>query len=52
MTTDLEEPWYKSIVRGIRETLNPPKLPPLELTSRPLDAAELGDCDRHRAALV
>jgi periplasmic protein TonB len=43
MSTDIEQPWFKSIVRGIRETLNPPKLPPLELTSRPLETAELGD---------
>jgi periplasmic protein TonB len=43
MSTDIEEPWYKSIVRGIREILNPPKLPPLELTSRPLESAEFGD---------
>ncbi len=43
MSTDIEEPWYKSIVRGIRETINPPKLPPLELTSRPLESANLGD---------
>jgi TonB family protein len=41
--TDLDEPWYKSVVRGIRETLNPPKLPPLELTSRPVEGASLGD---------
>jgi hypothetical protein len=46
MATDLEEPWYKSIVRGIRETLNPPKLPPLELTSRPLESADLGDLSK------
>lgn len=37
MTTNIEEPWFKSIFRGIRETLNPPKLPPLELTSRPVE---------------
>ncbi len=43
MSTDIEEPWYKSIVRGIRETLNPPKLPPLELTSRPIESAAMGD---------
>jgi hypothetical protein len=43
MSTDLEEPWYKSVVRSIREIINPPKLPPLELTSRPLESAELGD---------
>jgi TonB family protein len=45
-TTDLEEPWYKSIVRGIRETLHPPKLPPLELTSRPVEDAEMGDLSK------
>ncbi len=43
MSTDIEEPWYRSIGRGIRETINPPKLPPLELTSRPLESAHLGD---------
>ena len=39
-TVNLEEPWYKSIGQSIRETLNPPKLPPLELTSRPIEGAE------------
>ncbi len=40
--SNLEEPWYKSIVRGIRESLNPPKLPPLELTSRPVEGTNFG----------
>lgn len=43
MSIDIEEPWYKSIVRGIRETLNPPKLPPLELTSKPIEGASMGN---------
>ena len=43
LTADLEEPWFKSVIRNIREALNPPKLPPLELTSRPLESAELGN---------
>ena len=43
MSTDIEEPWYKSIVRSIREIISPPKLPPLELTSRPLESADFGD---------
>lgn len=43
MSTDLEEPWYKSIIRSIRETLNPPQLPPLEITSRPVESADFGD---------
>jgi protein TonB len=43
IASDLEEPWYKSIVRSIREAINPPKLPPLELTSRPVEGATMGD---------
>lgn len=43
MTTDLDEPWYKSIVRNIREALHPAQLPPLEVTSRPIENAEFGD---------
>jgi periplasmic protein TonB len=39
--TDLEEPWYKTIVGSIREALNPPKLPPLELTSRPVENLDI-----------
>src|SRR3954453_9829639 len=44
--SDLDEPWYKSIVRGVRELVNPPKLPPLELTSRPVEGADFGDLDK------
>lgn len=39
---DLQEPLYKSIVRRIRETLNPPELPPLELTSKPIEGVDMG----------
>jgi periplasmic protein TonB len=40
MSIDIEEPWFKSIFRSIREAVNPPKLPPLELTSKPVDTGE------------
>jgi TonB family protein len=40
---DIESPWYKSIVQSVREVFNPPKLPPLEVTSRPVEGASLGD---------
>jgi TonB family protein len=33
----IELPWYKSIVQGVKELINPPKLPPLEVTSKPVD---------------
>jgi protein TonB len=48
LSKDIEVPWYKSLVQGIRETLNPPKLPPLELTSRPWE----GDADDHLSRLM
>ena len=41
MTSDLEEPWYRSLVRSVRELINPPKLPPLVLTSRPIESVDL-----------
>lgn len=43
MSTNIEEPWYKTIVKGIRETISPPKLPPLEITSRPVENGDFGD---------
>jgi protein TonB len=37
----IELPWYKGIVQGIKDLINPPKLPPLELTSKPVDLPSL-----------
>jgi periplasmic protein TonB len=36
LLTQNDEPFYKSLIRQIKETINPPKLPPLELTSKPI----------------
>lgn len=38
---EVEEPWYKSFVRNIKETFNPPKLPPLEVTSKPVAVKDI-----------
>jgi TonB family protein len=44
----IELPWYKSIVRGVKDLINPPKLPPLEITSKPLDLGNpSADTDVH-----
>jgi TonB family protein len=43
ISTDLEEPWYRSIIRSVREALHPPALPPLEVTSRPVESSDFGD---------
>lgn len=41
LVTQLEEPWYRSLRQNIRELINPPKLPPLEVTSRPVEVKDL-----------
>jgi protein TonB len=46
IASDLEAPWYKSIVQGIREIISPPKLPPLELTSQPGESSYLGTANK------
>ena len=38
---DLDYPWYRTIFNGIKELVHPPKLPPLEVTSKPVDPREL-----------
>jgi TonB family protein len=41
LVNEVEEPWYKSFIRNIRETINPPKLPPLEVTSKPVAVKDI-----------
>ena len=44
-------PWYKSFVANIRELINPPKLPPLEVTSKPIPVKDIwGDSKNTRKA--
>jgi periplasmic protein TonB len=51
---DVEEPWWKSFVRNIRETVNPPELPPLEVTSKPVAVKDIwaGDGTRRKRSKV
>ncbi len=37
LTPSLDESWLKGAIRNFKEALNPPKLPPLEVTSRPVE---------------
>jgi TonB family protein len=41
LAPDMEEPWYSSLYRNIKEAINPPKLPPLELTSKPVAVKDI-----------
>jgi periplasmic protein TonB len=36
-----DEPWYRSFIQNVREAINPPKLPPLELTSKPVPVKDI-----------
>ena len=41
LAATVEEPWYKSLAQNIKDTLNPPKLPPLVLTSKPVAVKDI-----------
>ncbi|HEV3333873.1 MAG TPA: energy transducer TonB [Bryobacteraceae bacterium] len=35
------DPWYRSLYRSVQELINPPKLPPLEVTSKPVAVRDI-----------
>jgi protein TonB len=35
------KPWYQELWQNIRDTISPPKLPPLEITSKPVPVREI-----------
>jgi periplasmic protein TonB len=41
LAANVEEPWYRSFVKNIREAINPPKLPPLQVTSTPVPVKDI-----------
>src|SRR5919109_5583796 len=41
LVSEVEEPWYRSFIQNIKETFNPPKLPPLEVTSQPVAVKDI-----------
>jgi len=38
---DIEDPWYHTFIRNLKEFFNPPKLPPLEVTSKPIPVKDI-----------
>jgi TonB family protein len=42
LLNQLEEPWYRTLIKSVDELIHPPKLPPLQLTSKPVAIVELG----------
>jgi len=41
LAASVEEPWYKSLLQNIKDTINPPKLPPLQVTSKPVAVKDI-----------
>jgi TonB family protein len=37
----LELPWYRSLVANVKDLVRPPKLPPLDLTSKPVEVGTI-----------
>ncbi len=38
---EMEKPWFRSLYESIRELIHPPKLPPLEVTSKPIAVKDI-----------
>src|SRR5215471_4859583 len=41
LAENIEEPWYKSFLQNVKDAVNPPKLPPLEVTSKPVAVKDI-----------
>ena len=41
LVAEMERPWYQSLIQNIKDTFNPPKLPPLEVTSKPVAVKDI-----------
>jgi TonB family protein len=45
LLSQVEVPWYKSLVTNIQELIHPPQLPPLEITSKPVAVRDIWSRD-------
>ncbi|HWC95555.1 MAG TPA: energy transducer TonB [Candidatus Sulfopaludibacter sp.] len=41
LVDQVEEPFYKSLIQNIKDIVNPPKLPPLDVTSKPVEVKDI-----------
>lgn len=48
LAPEVEIPWYKSFVANVRDAINPPKLPPLEVTSKPVAVKDIWGTDENK----
>ena len=41
LNPEVSVPWYRSLFENVRDTIRPPKLPPLEVTSKPVAVKDI-----------
>src|ERR1700689_2900443 len=41
MPVSFDTPWYRTVLESIRQVIDPPHLPPLQVSSKPVDPSEL-----------
>ena len=41
LVSEVEKPWFQSLIQNIRETISPPQLPPLQVTSKPVAVKDI-----------
>jgi periplasmic protein TonB len=41
LAVELEVPWYRTFIQNVKDFVNPPKLPPLEVTSKPVAVKDI-----------
>jgi TonB family protein len=41
LVSQLEVPWHRSLIQSVKELIHPPKLPPLEVTSKPVPVKDI-----------
>jgi len=52
LAPDTEVPWYRTIAANVRDFIRPEKLPPLELTSKPVEVKDIWGARTSRMALA
>jgi protein TonB len=48
LVAEADQPWWRSFVQNIKDTVNPPKLPPLEVTSKPVAVKDIWGKDENK----
>lgn len=48
LLAETEKNWVQSLIENVREAINPPKLPPLEVTSKPLPVKDIWGADENK----